>query len=133
MAISSSETENAVYVEVDLYSGKPNPGWHLDAIEAQAFLRHLNNLPQSGLAEGAELDSGPGYRGLKIEIRDKKNPSTIAIARGEVSIMTSDSPQKRRLRDNGRQLERKLLEAGRGHLDGQVYDYLVDEISRQSG
>jgi hypothetical protein len=50
-------------VEIDIYSGRPNPSWDLTTQEAGEFHARLLALPRS-LA--AAMPDGLGYRGLRV-------------------------------------------------------------------
>lgn len=51
-------------VELDVFSGKPNPRWELDAPAAQALRQLLSRLKPSSRASAEP--PGLGYRGFRI-------------------------------------------------------------------
>ena len=53
-----------MHVEADLFSGRPNPGWTLDAREAEEFSRLFRGLPEGGA--GRQPFEGLGYRGMVV-------------------------------------------------------------------
>jgi hypothetical protein len=54
--------ERAVTLELDIYSGRPNPRWDLTEAETAHLHELLRNLPQSGEAVELKL----GYRGFVL-------------------------------------------------------------------
>ncbi len=52
-----------VTVELDMYSGRPNPVWHLTAGEVREVARRLESLPP---ADGAAMTPQLGYRGFVV-------------------------------------------------------------------
>ena len=58
----SSTNPSAVLVELDIFSGRPNPCWELDKPTAEALYRLISQLDT---ASGGPLDRpGLGYRGF---------------------------------------------------------------------
>ena len=50
-------------VEVDLFSGRPNPSWRLTAEESAEFLNRFSALPQT---DAGKTHENLGYRGLIV-------------------------------------------------------------------
>jgi hypothetical protein len=92
-----SPPETDVIVELDLYSGRPNPRWRLDDETRRTFHRLVADLAPT-TAPPATLP-GLGYRGFVVTDGDQ----TYRIFGGLVA--TGDSV----LADSGRTLERWLL------------------------
>jgi hypothetical protein len=110
-------------VELDMFSGRPNPSWQLSADEATQLARRLTGLPAA--AEPAEQPV-LGYRGLVISTTDAgdRGPDWTRVHGGIVSI--GESRNARRYRDaNG--VEQWLLESARNHGLGA----LVEEILKR--
>ena len=102
-------------VEVDLYSGRPNPRARLDPAVAAELVRRIGTLSAAGGA-GAPRE-GLGYRGLRIE----GDPSfaEIFVSGGQV-LVREHAGRERRLADPGRALERWLADAVGPALDPDV-------------
>lgn len=115
---STSSSAQSVRVELDVFSGRPNPTWSLSPEQADELMHRLHDLPSANPA-AENLPGGLGYRGLVIFGVD--GPGTpLRIVSG---IVISD--RKYRL-DPGRSLEQWLLVTGRGHVEPQ----LLSEVSR---
>lgn len=114
-----------IQVEVDVYSGRPNPRWNLSAQQAEEFFKLVLALPKrerdSALAEGL------GYRGLKVtgSRLGRKGYTEIVISRG--IVMMKEESNSQQFTDKGRALEHWLLQTGKGKLEDKLYEYLSEE------
>ncbi len=114
-------------VELDIYSGRPNPSWVLTAEEATELLRRLQALPES---DSGSVREGLGYRGLVVtgeglraSALDKLEISAgIAVGRG--------SGPARLFQDRERDLERWLCSTGKGKIDDLLYDGVSEDLDR---
>ncbi len=106
-------------VELDVFSGRPNPHWNLTPQEAKEFISLLQALPQTQAQ--AEVKEGLGYRGLIVTDPDQTiaGYDQIVISNGVV-VARRDS-QLRQFPDKERRLERWLFQTGRGRLDLELY------------
>lgn len=73
------ETSNTS-VELDAYSGLPNPTWQLTVVEAQELERKLEDLPPG---EGAIPDH-LGYRGFQIRPQEVRLYGGIVVWNSKV-------------------------------------------------
>lgn len=102
-------------VEVDLYSGRPNPRFHLEPAVAAELMRRLAALPSlSGRATPRET---LGYRGLRIEPDVTESPITEILVSDGVVFVRDRGGAERWLEDRHRRLERWLIEAGTANLN----------------
>lgn len=93
----------AIEVELDMFSGRPNPRWELDADSEVKLLSYMQSLPP---ASEEEVSEPPplGYRGFIIKSGQlSKIPGFIRIFKGTVR---SD---EKILKDSGYELENWLL------------------------
>jgi len=106
-------------VEVDLYSGRPNPRFRLDPAVAAELMRRLDALPPlSGPATPRET---LGYRGLRIDAGVAESPVTEILVSNGVVFIRDRGGAERLLEDIHRGLEQWLIEAGMANLDpGEV-------------
>jgi len=100
-------------VELNVYSGRPNPAWELSENERAELVARLKDLP---VADAAISDAGLGYRGfviLKLG-RTGELPRRIRVYGGIVAMENGGHP--RFYRDT-HEIEPYLLEqaAGRGY------------------
>ena len=119
---------DTVGVELDVYSGRPNPSWQLPPAEAAEFAARLAALPKD--ASRAPPAPDLGYRGLTTRVGAGPRGRVIAVARGTVTVSAGAAPTQ--YRDDGRALERWLLSTGRGHVDTELLTYVAAEIDRTS-
>lgn len=113
-------------VECDVYSGRPNPSWELSAGQAAEFLRKLRALPQ-GERDGALFD-GLGYRGLIVTGDELKQVGDDEATLSNGFVVERQGSVSRGLIDEGRALERWLLQTGKEKLEADLYEYLSSEV-----
>jgi hypothetical protein len=112
-----------VEVELDVFSGRPNPTWVLTTGEAEAFERRLAALPR---IPDCVLSAALGYRGLIARTALGAETQSIWIQSGCVRIAEGDTPIH--ARDDGRALERWLLGTGRPRLGEKVMGIVDPEL-----
>lgn len=110
-------------VEIDLYSGRPNPSWSLDEAQSAELTKRLDALQEVDKGEPAQ---GLGYRGVIITMRDgvSGRPMTTIVSAGIVLERFHDGTERRR-RDLSRSLESWIIRTGRSHLDPAVYEHIT--------
>lgn len=76
-----------IIVELDVFSGRPNPVWALTTEESTALMKQLSALPLADKNKKVMHD-GLGYRGFILSLSStddmKKSPSAIYIFDGTV-------------------------------------------------
>lgn len=112
-------------VELDIFSGNPNPTWTLSDADADVFLQKLAGLPK---AARAELSTNLGYRGMIVHVTDGPESSVVDIQSGTVRISRAASSVY--FADPNRNLERWLLAAGKGSLTSDVYQIVEAELAK---
>jgi hypothetical protein len=114
-------------VEVDLYSGRPNPRLRLAPAAAAELMRRVAAL--SPLSGPARISEGLGYRGFRIE-PDNDDPSVAeSVISNGVVVVRDRSGAERFLADPERALERWLAETVRPTLDPQVAAVLTQQLA----
>jgi hypothetical protein len=117
-------------VEIDLYSGRPNPRFRLDPVAAAELIRRLAALrPSSGHARPRER---LGYCGLRIEPEATGSPFAEAVISGGVVLVRDHNGRERLLDDPRRDLERRLIEAGASEVDPDVVTLLRHDLAQSS-
>jgi len=102
-------------VELDIFSGRPNPRWNLNPAQQAAFQAALDALPISGTA--APENDGLGYRGFLVT--DPANPGRrIRAYAGCVTL--SDGSRIEVRKDEAKTIEHWLLDSGAPYLDSAV-------------
>lgn len=113
-------------VEVDLYSGRPNPRFRLEPAAAAELMRRLAALPP--LSGRATPRDTLGYRGLRIDAGVTESPVTEIIVSDGVVFIRDGGGVERLLKDVHRGLERWLVEAGTAKLDPGVVAALHQDL-----
>jgi hypothetical protein len=114
-------------VEVDVFSGRPNPRFRLAPEAAAELMRHVAALPP--LPGPAALSDGLGYRGLRIEA-DEDEPSFAEMVVSNGIVLVRDrSGAERFLADPDRSVERWLAQTGAPMLDPGVASILRQQLA----
>jgi hypothetical protein len=121
-----SDSKAEIIVQIDLYSGRPNPRWRLDEGQSAQLIRRLDAMPEVG---HGELAQGLGYRGVIVTMQDSASgrPMTMTVSAGTVLQRFYDGTELWR-RDVGRHFENWLIDTGRSHLDPTVYEYTKRQL-----
>lgn len=110
-------------VELDIFSGMPNPTWILTDAEAESFLKQLPALPPTS---AGELSGNLGYRGFIVQCTQGNATQLIHIQKGIVHI--SEGATNVFADDEARRLERWLLNTGRPHLKDDIFQIVEREL-----
>jgi hypothetical protein len=102
-------------VEVDLYSGRPNPRFSLGPTTTAELMHRLASLPP--LLGSATPRATLGYRGLRVDADVIESTITEIVVSGGAVFVRDRAGTQRVLEDRERSLERWLVEAGAGQLD----------------
>lgn len=112
-----------VEVELDIFSGMPNPTWVLTNAEADHFMKRLAALPRTS---ATELSGNLGYRGFIVQVTQGANTQLVHIQRGVVHI--SPGATKIHGKDEDRELERWLLNTGKPYLNNEDFQVVEREF-----
>lgn len=115
-------------VEVDVYSGRPNPRWDLSPQQAEEFLKMVRSLPKG--ERDTALDEGLGYRGLNVTGDKLKQEGYDKLVIGKGIVVAQEGSESQQFTDKDRALERWLLQTGKGQLEDELYEYLSEETSK---
>ena len=110
-------------VELDIFSGMPNPTWILTNAAADNFLKQLAALPPTS---ARELSGNLGYRGFIVQCTEGENTRLIRIQKGIVHI--SEGETNVYAYDANRELERWVLNTGRSQLKDEIYQVAEREL-----
>jgi hypothetical protein len=110
-------------VELDIFSGMPNPVWSLTNAATDNFLKRLAALP---LTSARELSGNLGYRGFIVQCMQGDNKRLIRVQNGIVHI--SEDETNVYAYDNNRELEHWVLNTGRPHLKDEIYQIAEREF-----
>lgn len=114
-------------VELDAFSGLPNPRWELTPDEGREFRRRLDGLPDLKGSGAARQDLG--YRGLIVRSSgdDGAQVEEVLVSNGTVVWRTEDS--ERSFQDLNRELERWLVETMRGRVDERLRTWAIAQLA----
>lgn len=124
--ISASEG-GKMQVEVDAFSGRPNPQWELTSQEADEFVGLFQALPQHG--GEASVKEGLGYRGLRITKPGESDADYSEISISNGLVVARQSGQFKQFADQNRKLERWVFQTGKGRLDETLYQQISQQIN----
>lgn len=117
--------DKTVDVEIDIFSGMPNPVWTLSDTQAAVFLAKLSELQE---IEAKPRSSNLGYRGLIIRIQQGANQE-MHIQNGFVEV--SGIMASTFFLDPNRSLERWLLATGRAFVDKGVFKVIDADLKNR--
>jgi hypothetical protein len=109
----------AVGLELDIFSGRPNPVWQLSAADAALFEQKLAALP---VTTPGQLANPLGYRGFIVKLGE----STVTVQNG--AVLLDRAGQVAGHKDPGRALERWLLDTGKPFLDEDLFKLVERQI-----
>ena len=116
-----------VEVELDIFSGNPNPVWILPEANGVLFLKKLAMLPN---ASAIELSDNLGYRGFIVKVINETGECLVRIQNGTVQLSLNDSNVY--YSDQNRNLERWLLNSGKPILGSDLYDMVERDFPKNS-
>ncbi len=122
MSEGSKSVPSYCEVELDIFSGMPNPTWILTNAEAGSFMKKLAELPRG---PSRELSNHLGYRGFIVRCSEEANAQLIRVQNGTVQMPNEGNPYAR---DTDRGLERWLLDTGKRHLKDELWEMLKREV-----
>jgi hypothetical protein len=73
-----------IKVELDIFSGRPNPSWELRDGQAQTLLNMLAGIRRSSAERRFRSPPDLGYRGLYLRIGADSQPSTWHVFDGNL-------------------------------------------------
>lgn len=116
-------------MELDLYSGRPNPEWCLGVDQVLELQRRLKAAAAFQVDPAAEPEGALGYRGVKgvgmLAAGSDAAPRRWTITVGSGAIHLRADGEVLSFLDQGRQLERWLLQSARGQVEDDLLDALL--------
>jgi hypothetical protein len=109
-------------VELDIFSGEPNPVWAMTDAEADSFARQLAALPSTA---SRQLSGRLGYRGFIVHCTEGGAAWSVRLQNGVAHIARGASTWAE---DGQRRLERWLLGTGKPHLKPDLYAFAEKEL-----
>lgn len=112
-----------IKVELDIFSGNPNPAWFLSNQDGTIFLDKLAELPKAPVRE---LSAKLGYRGFIVQVTNDSEQSLVKFQNGIVQLSKGES--KVYYRDLCLNLERWLLNSGKLYLKSDLFNMVEKEL-----
>lgn len=112
-----------VEVELDIFSGNPNPVWILSEADGVLFLNELAMLPRDS---DKELSDNLGYRGFIAKVINGTEESFVRIQNGTVQL--SQNGTNICYLDQDRHLERWLLNSGEATLKSDLFKIVAAHL-----
>ena len=109
-------------VELDIYSGAPNPTWSLTDAEADSFVKQLAALRRTA---PRQLSGRLGYRGFIVQCTQRADAWSVRLQSGVAHISQGATTYAA---DEQRRLERWLLNTGRPHLKPDLFEFAESEL-----
>lgn len=75
---NKAKQQMKVSVELDVFSGRPNPTWEPGPSESGELLKQLSLLPEADKNK-AMFNDGLGYRGFIVSVLDESRPSSPPV------------------------------------------------------
>jgi hypothetical protein len=116
----------SLQVELDAFSGRPNPRWELTDTQAAEFLARLRSLQPT--KDSHRANEGLGYRGFVVRAKSEPVDGFDQIRLYRETVLARHGDRDETLNDPGRILERWLLDLARGHVPESVLLYVQSEI-----
>jgi len=112
---SMEQLPDRAQVEIDVFSGRPNPTWELGRTDLTALLRLLKKVSRVSAAGAA---NGLGFRGFKVSFTTRGTQRELHVKGNSVT----DEPQH--FSDDHKTIERFLLAKMPPELHDQLDDVL---------
>lgn len=106
-------------VEVDMFSGRPNPHWELTVQESQEFTQRFQSL-STDKGEGT-VNEGLGYRGLIVRESGEEVEGDREIVISNGLVVARGNGKFQLFTDKNRSLEKWLIQTGKGRLEDELY------------
>jgi hypothetical protein len=117
-------------VELDVFSGVPNPMWVLSLPKASELTSRISRLAPPE-AVGQRPDD-LGYRGFIVQIADGSSATAQTIGAYHGIVEVTDSTGTAYYRDPQRQIELWLLATAQPSLDDRLTAEIVEEIVKDA-
>ena len=117
---SEAMSRDQITVEVDVYSGRPNPTWTPVSSDAAQIITIIGKLPKS--VPGVRNDN-LGYRGMIV----RRGGVEWLVFGGKVLQRGSN----RWYTDRDRKVERLILHSGKPFLEPSVHDAVLKELDQE--
>ena len=105
-------------IQIDMFSGRPNPSWEITAAEADQVRASFRQLPERQAGARSER---LGYRGLIVNGDGVRDLGLTRILIGGGVVIAEGFQGVRYFSDADRSVERQIFQTGRTRLDPTDY------------
>ena len=114
-----------VGVELDIFSGEPNPAWTLTQAERNAVLAELSHAEETG---PQDMFDGLGYRGFVLSPAGAGHTPVVELRIRHGAIRYRAGETVTYWKDPDRRAERRLLSSARLHLEAKLYEHVRAQV-----
>lgn len=105
-------------IEVDVFSGKPNPAWQPTDAQVAELLKKVKTLPET---QANALPDNLGYRGFVARIPDLTTGTQTTIKVYHTNVQLMDANTTTYYRDDNRDIETWLFSLAKPNLPEELY------------
>jgi hypothetical protein len=117
--------DNRFQVELDIFSGRPNPTWYLSQSETKTLKKMLGSL---SITPSVKMPDNLGYRGFMIKQGEPPSTRQPVYKIYHDVVQQSAAGVESYYNDPERQIERWLLLTAREHIEAGLYQMIQSEI-----
>lgn len=125
---SSEADDPQTTVELDVFSGLPNPVWSLSDDQTLELVRLLGDLPECD--RPVSRFDGLGYRGFLVSLVAPESRTVTMLRAASGVVELGDDAGKTCYLDADHQVEKWLLESGHGILSEELYTEIWDTLNK---
>lgn len=117
-------------VELDVFSGRPNPVWELSVQESREFIHRFQALPPQENVDinNVSIAEGLGYRGMIITRLEHPLAEYNEVFVSNGIVVANYNDRSKQWIDKNREFEKWLLQTGRESLDEALYEQVVQQL-----
>jgi hypothetical protein len=115
-----------IRIELDIFSGRPNPTWSLNDEQSREFAIRFGALKK--YRTNRKLYEGLGYRGFTVT--GFLDYDRVAVWGG--LVQTNRAVEREKLLDEAGRLEWFLLETSKGQIDEDLYRIVASVAGKQA-
>jgi hypothetical protein len=114
-----------VRVELDVFSGEPNPSWTLTNQEREELVSKLSDLETTSSSERRQSDSSLGYRGFLLSSGTEDKDASVSVRIGDGLVRYQEGGKVAYWRDMDQRVERWLVSLARPRVGAKAYDAIT--------
>jgi hypothetical protein len=114
-------------VELDVFSGRPNPQWSLSESALASLMQEVALLDTA--SQSVSLPQNLGYRGLRVVASSDNAPDWQLFIGGGHAFLKDRNGIVVRV-DDRRRIERRILLSGEGVVDDGLLQDILTSIGR---